>query len=256
MDNSQLKNRSTKPRKSVPHSGSWWYYFEKVDFGAKAQCLHCDWISNRGKSKSTHILRYHLQNRHPELYAQKCQFSDASEIVKISVGTKNLNDGETSTLDQKTVKTPIRLKLIPQRSSNTKSVVHAKNTKPDKIEGEYYDEDGCEETFSAHHSRPLLYDQNSSIFYASDGNGCNDMMDSTNCEADGMTTAEELFLQQQNNADAEAAAAESNARMEIYALKKRKLQIEIQTAELLQENARFENELLRTKLNKQANNDV
>lgn len=89
------------------------------------------------------------------------------------------------------------------------------------------------------------------------------MMDSINCEADGMTTAEELFLQQQNNADAEAAAAESNARMEIYALKKRKLQIEIQTAELLQENARllqenarFENEFLRTKLNKQANNDV
>ena len=84
------------------------------------------------------------------------------------------------------------------------------------------------------------------------------MMDSTNCEADGMTTAEELFLQQQNSADAEAeaAAAESNARMEIYALKKRKLQIEIQTAELLQENARFENEFLRTKLNKQANNDV
>lgn len=78
-------------------------------------------------------------------------------------------------------------------------------------------------------------------------------------------------MQQQSTANAEA---ESAARLEIYALKKRKLQteiqtgellqkdarfesekkrqkwqIEIQTAELLRENARFENELLRAKLN-------
>jgi len=51
----------------------WWHYFDKVDAGKKAKCRNCPWIKDRGATKSTYSLKYHLERNHPELYSQKLE---------------------------------------------------------------------------------------------------------------------------------------------------------------------------------------
>jgi len=49
------------------------YFFDKIDTGERAKCRNCSWIKDRGATKSTYNLKYHLEHQHPELWSQKLE---------------------------------------------------------------------------------------------------------------------------------------------------------------------------------------
>jgi hypothetical protein len=57
----------------IEDTTDWWHYFEKIDDGKFAKCKHCEWKKPRGKTKSTYMLRYHLEHEHKQLYNQKIE---------------------------------------------------------------------------------------------------------------------------------------------------------------------------------------
>jgi hypothetical protein len=56
-----------------PDCTNWWYYFDKTKNKSHAKCKNCDWEKPRGKDYSTNLLKYHLENEHPQLYSQKLE---------------------------------------------------------------------------------------------------------------------------------------------------------------------------------------
>ena len=70
------------------------------------------------------------------MYAQKCQFSDTveDEMAKSSAEINTSNGGETSALDQKPVKAPVKIRQsLAPRSSIAKSIVRTKNVRFTRI---------------------------------------------------------------------------------------------------------------------------